>query len=338
VLFALTLACAEPSGRDGDAPSFTYPLDDVLRVSDVQSVGTHNSYHLRATDPTPAPWDYAHPPLDTQADTLGVRQFELDLERDADGTWRVFHIAGVDDASNCPLLTECLTTLRGWSRGHPGHHPMLVLLEVKSDYDAAHADADLASLEDAVMSTWDRSALLTPDDVRGDAATLRDAMDAHGWPTLGETRGRTFFVLHAGGAWRARYLGADGGTDGSTDGRVLFPDAYDDLTAPWAAYHSMNDPLADGQRIAAAVALGHLVRTRADVDGAQARAADTTQRDAALSSGAQFVSTDFPTPHPDTGYVVTMPGGSPSRCNPLRAPESCTPEAVEAPDQLGADG
>ncbi|MEN9787311.1 MAG: hypothetical protein RLZZ299_2575 [Pseudomonadota bacterium] len=330
---ALALACSAPMPGDTGAsgPSFSYPLDDVLRVSDLQAVGTHNSYHLRATETTLAAWDYAHPPLDAQAETLGVRQFELDLERGADGAWQVFHIAGVDDASNCPLLTDCLATLHAWSRAHPGHHPMLVLLELKSPFDAGRADDDLASLEDAVASAWDRDALLTPDDVRGDAENLRDAIAGRGWPTLGETRGRTLFVLHVGGAWRDRYLGPDG----ATDGRILFPDAYDDLYAPWAAYHSMNDPLADRQRIAGAVALGHLVRTRADVDGAQARANDPVQRDAALESGAHFVSTDFPAPHPDTGYVVRMPGGSPSRCNPLRAPDTCVPGAVEAPDQLG---
>ena len=335
MLLALALACTARTAEDTGpaAPSFRYPLDDVLRVSDLQAVGTHNSYHLRATDPTLAAWDYAHPPLDVQADTLGVRQFELDLERGADGAWQVFHIAGVDDASNCPLLSECLATLHGWSRAHPGHHPMLVLLEVKAAFDAARADDDLASLEDAVTSAWDHDALLAPDDVQGDADSLRAAIADHGWPTLGETRGHTFFVLHAGGAWRERYLGADG----STQGRALFPDAYDDLSAPWAAYHSMNDPRADGQRIAAAIALGHLVRTRADVDGEQARAGDTTQRDAALASGAHFVSTDFPAPHPDTGYVVAMPGGSPSRCNPLHAPDACTPAAIEAPDQRGAE-
>ena len=45
-------------------------------------------------------------------------------------------------------------------------------------------------------------------------------------------------------------------------------------------------------------------------------------RDAAIASGAQFVSTDYPVPDPDfgTGYMVAIPDGMPARCNPISAP------------------
>ena len=50
----------------------------------------------------------------------------------------------------------------------------------------------------------------------------------------------------------------------------------------------------------------------------QARTNDTTQRDAALSSGAHFISTDYPVPNPDfSEYQVTLPGGRVARCNPV---------------------
>jgi hypothetical protein len=73
------------------------------------------------------------------------------------------------------------------------------------------------------------------------------------------------------------------------------------------------------------------VRTRADADTVQARAGDTSLFDAALASGANFISTDFPSPHPETGYVVEMPGGEPARCNPVSAPPSCEALALENP-------
>ena len=43
---------------------------------------------------------------------------------------------------------------------------------------------------------------------------------------------------------------------------------------------------------------------------------------AALASGAQWVSTDYPVPNPafGTGYQVMIPGGMPARCNPISAP------------------
>ena len=80
------------------------------------------------------------------------------------------------------------------------------------------------------------------------------------------------------------------------------------------------------------VADGYLVRTRADGDTVQARSGDTTQRDAALASGAQFVSSDFPEPTSEfgTAYQVVLPGGaSPARCNPVRMPAGCRDDALE---------
>ena len=57
------------------------------------------------------------------------------------------------------------------------------------------------------------------------------------------------------------------------------------------------------------VAAGYVVRTRADADTVEARSGDTGPRDAAIASGAQWVSTDYPVENPDfgTGYVVADP-------------------------------
>ena len=75
---------------------------------------------------------------------------------------------------------------------------------------------------------------------------------------------------------------------------------------PDAAITVVNDPLGDADRIRALVEAGFIVRTRADADTVQARSGDTTQRDAALASGAQYVSTD-----------------TAARCNPVSAPRRC---------------
>jgi hypothetical protein len=58
-------------------------------------------------------------------------------------------------------------------------------------------------------------------------------------------------------------------------------------------------------------------------------------RDAALASGAHFVSTDYEEPNPAfSSYVVTIPGGTPARCNPVTAPADCSPTDVEDPERL----
>jgi hypothetical protein len=114
----------------------------------------------------------------------------------------------------------------------------------------------------------------------------------------------------------------------------LFPDGDGDSSLSYAAYHTMNDPLGGQDAISALVEAGFLVRTRADTDGEEARALDYTRLQAALSSGAQFISTDFPRPASDEAYGVTMPDGTPSRCNVVTAPESCFSLAIEDPDKL----
>ena len=70
---------------------------------------------------------------------------------------------------------------------------------------------------------------------------------------------------------------------------------------------------------------GYLVRARTDEGTEQARTNDTTHRDLALSSGAQLISTDYPTsePSPWTSYSVGLPGGLVARCNPVNKPSIC---------------
>ena len=114
------------------------------------------------------------------------------------------------------------------------------------------------------------------------------------------------------------------------EGRVIFTNA--NPGDPDAAFIKRNDPIADGvTEIPTLVEAGYLVRTRADADTVQARSGDTTQREAALTSGAQYVSTDYPVPNPDfgTGYFVSLPGAAPARCNPVATPTACRATGLE---------
>jgi hypothetical protein len=92
-----------------------------------------------------------------------------------------------------------------------------------------------------------------------------------------------------------------------------------------------NDPLGSLEEIRDLVSRGYIVRTRSDADTVEARFGLTARRDAALASGAQFVSSDYPEPDPDfgTGYFVEIPDGEPARCNPQNAPPGCREAALE---------
>ncbi|HMJ14811.1 MAG TPA: Ca2+-dependent phosphoinositide-specific phospholipase C, partial [Polyangiaceae bacterium] len=54
----------------------------------------------------------------------------------------------------------------------------------------------------------------------------------------------------------------------------------------------------------------------------EARSGDGRRRDAALGSGAQLISTDYPEPDPrfGTGYAVELSDHMVARCNPVRRP------------------
>ncbi|MGK0362775.1 MAG: hypothetical protein ACI9U2_005097, partial [Bradymonadia bacterium] len=54
------------------------------------------------------------------------------------------------------------------------------------------------------------------------------------------------------------------------------------------------------------------------------------RRAAALANGVQFLSSDFPAPlnANDMNWLM-IPGGEPVRCNPVTAPDGCTPAALE---------
>jgi hypothetical protein len=173
---------------------------------------------------------------------------------------------------------------------------------------------------------WPEHRLITPAFIKGEHPSIAAAL-VDGWPTLGELRGRVLFTLDDKGERQQAY--SHGGKD--LAGRLIFPNS--DPGDGFAAVAIINDPF-DADRISAALAAHMLVRTRADADGVEAQANDTTMQKAALASGAHFVSTDFPVKVDGTEYWLEIQGGTPSRCNPVTRATNCTSNDVENPDEL----
>lgn len=94
---------------------------------------------------------------------------------------------------------------------------------------------------------------------------------------------------------------------------------------PAAAFIKMNNAIDDHELIRDNVARGYLVRTRSDVPSHEARTGDTTRRELAIDSGAQYISTDYAEPSPfGSGYQVQLTDGAGNaRCNPVSAPDNC---------------
>ncbi len=304
---------------------------------------------------------YTHRPLVEQLDQFGIRQFEIDVYADPEGGhyanragppvvglpaasgipeldqpgFKVMHIEDVDFGTTCVTLVACLSEIEGWSIAHPTHVPIHIMIETKQETIEEVAENAgfelpelgvvwtvpipitaelLTDLENEVLSVFDRDRIITPDDVRGGRDTLSEAVALEGWPTLGDSRGKVMLSLLDRGPSADLYrAGAP-----ALEGRLFFTHA--DPGAPDAAIVRFDDPIADADAIREALAAGYLVRTRSDepltADG------DSSMRDAALASGAQYVSTDV---YDDVGrgFVVRLPGDAVVRCSPVTASELC---------------
>ena len=309
--------------------------------------------------------EYHHPPLDQQL-SAGVRQLELDIFADSRGGlyahpngirqvqkaglpadppfdpegkmngpgFKVMHMLDVDYRSTCQPFTGCLGVIRAWSQAHPRHLPIFVIVENKYDKPrpGSHSRAErftaasFDALDAEIRSVFGKEELITPDDVRGSHATLEEAVLAGGWPTLEAARGKVIFLLDqkkAGPLYRRGHP--------ALEGRVLFTNSTPG--SPDAAFIEVNEPLPDTSLIPSLVRKGYLVRSRTDEPTAQARANDTRQREAAMASGAQILSTDYPFQEAATwtGFSVNFPEGGIARCNPVLKPANCSADALAEP-------
>jgi Phosphoinositide phospholipase C, Ca2+-dependent len=360
---ALLAAACQPitvgggTGGDSRGPNVT--------INQIQVLASHNSYHvepepalltaLRSVIGAAADgFEYTHRPLAVELDA-GVRQVELDVFVDDPGGGRyvhpklapllgldpidpalagpglkVLHVQEVDYRSTCPTFVDCLKDIRGWSWDHPGHLPITIQIEAKDDVIPDPAGLgfvqplpwtapDFVTLEAEIHSVFGDEGIISPGDVKGHSPSLAGAVRTGRWPSLREARGQVMFVLDDKGAKRDAYRAQVP----DVDDRLIFVDVPP--TDPDAAVTVVNDPIGDAARIRDLVTQGFIVRTRADADTVEARTGDTTRREAAFASGAQYVSTDyvFPDDHFGTGYVVDLPGAGAARCNPVNAPKRC---------------
>lgn len=304
--------------------------------------------------------DYRHPSLTSQLDS-GVRQIELDIFADTKGGlyahpygetlvaqaglpadppfdpqhlmdkpgFKVMHVQDIDYRATCEPFTACLAEVRAWSKAHPGHLPIFILVETKQgklkvNFPAVtpeeYTPALFDDLDTEIRSVFASNEMITPDDVRGSYATLNEAVLAGKWPELSEARNKVVFLMDQKKMGPIYLEGHP-----SLKGRILFTNA--DPGTPDAAFIEQND--APAAAINALVKQGYLVRTRSDSDTKQARANDTSRRDEVLSSGAQMISTDYPAAEPaSTGYKVELPGNAIARCNPVLHPAGCVENAL----------
>jgi hypothetical protein len=301
--------------------------------------------------------DYQHQPLPQQFDS-GVRQIELDVYADTKGGlyahpsgpsmvaaakllpdpdfdpdrvmskpgFKVMHVQDVDYRSTCQPFIACLEEVRQWSRAHPEHVPIFILVETKQGKPRGELhltepepfpSSTFDALDAEIRSVFTANEMITPDDVRGRYDTLNGAVLAGNWPSLASARGKVVFLMDQRSAGPVYLTGHP-----SLRGRVIFTNSTPG--EPDAAFMERNEgPASD---ITALVQKGYLIRARTDSDTKEARTNDTTVRDAMIASGAQLLSTDYPINEPARwagNFVVTLPNKVVARCNPINVPAGC---------------
>ena len=288
--------------------------------------------------------DYSQPPLQEQLDA-GARSLDFDIAYDPKGGlykfpagasmagelisdkyiaemsspgFKVIHIIDIDFNSSCTTLEMCLQEVADWSRSHKDHLPLTIFLRSNdartpmpgatkpAKFDQATFDA----LDQQIKSIFKPEELITPDDIQGTSASLQEAVQGHGWPKVGASRGKILFVLDDTPLKVAVYRG----NRHSLEGRAMF--IASDGTSPAAAFITVQNPAKESAAIKRYVHAGFIVHTFADAETKEARANTSSRRDWAFSSGAQIISTDFLKPDRRLGpYNVCVPGGRTSQCD-----------------------
>ena len=267
--------------------------------------------------------DYSHPPLTTQLN-LGLRLFELDIFYDPEGNlyqdplgdawlfrdesfstkhsqalqmpgFKVLHAQDVDFRSHCITLAECLSEMVRFSTENPSHVPIVITFNLKSQtielpgftVPLPFNQTALKALQRTIIDHLGLGRIFRPTALQGRWTSLAAAVENNGWPLIETLRGKFLFVLDESEETLNPYSALL-----ATPGPHIFFKTPP-MGHPDAAILILNDPIQQSAEIRQAVNKGYLVRTRADADTLEARINDSTRRDAAFSSGAQLISTDY---------------------------------------------
>ncbi|KAG5973787.1 hypothetical protein E4U55_000283 [Claviceps digitariae] len=352
---------------------------DAIRMNQIQVIGSHNSYHVEASDaekkfmeqlsPDVRDLFYGHDKLDVQLKEQHVRSLELDLLPDPQGGLyakplirqlanlpfptdpaynrsgtKIMHVPDLDINTVCTTFIDCLRVIKSWMDANPKALPLSVITEFKQASPLAAAlggakvipwdDAKLLDGVDAdIRSVFGASnQLITPDDIRRPGCTLEQSVLKFGWPNLDSARGKIFFLMDNGREDKVNAKYREGKTN--LEGRVLFTNSLPGN--PDCAFQKLEQVVTDSYvaNIQAQVKAGYWVRTMADDALGTVRNCTTFQRDDALKSGAQVVSTDFFVPgkserYGGCKYVVELRGGKVARCNPVNGRPGCVDGGLE---------
>ncbi len=269
--------------------------------------------------------DYTHIPLLDQFYDYGIRQIELDIYLDPQGGRfynrkgndfvyrpiaseiealkkpgiKIMHIPDIDFETHYITFIDALQEIKDFSLKNPNHIPIYILLEMKKESVADYlpsfgftetlewTSAYFDAMETEILQVFSEDNIIKPDDIRKNSSTLNAGLLQNGWPTIGDSRGKVMFLFSNSKEQNTIYKnGAN-----SLENKLCFTNA--EIGDDDAAFLMYNNPKTHLESIKDLVEQGYLIRTRADAGTLEARNNDFTKFNAALESGAQFISTDY---------------------------------------------
>ena len=286
-----------------------------LRYNDVRQKSVHNAFQRSEG-------------IYDQVLYWRVRSLEVDIHSSGhpfaacpDDDWLVFH-GWTDPLSNVLTLDEFLQICAGVQHTIPDHEVITLFVDIKDGFPASTSSDRSWARFDALLDRHLGAALYRPADLlgRAGAATLRDAVQGTGWPTLSELRGKFLVVLTGSETQLAHY--------------IVSPDTAEDrsaflsrgITAPGDI--GADDDIVffnmDNDHVALANVVGELgfVSRAYYVDDD-----DTWNR--ALTANCHHIATDMVNARVDRWSTTSGPTGF-----PFRAMRGATPRVTE-PGHVG---
>ena len=194
--------------------------------------------------------------------------------------------------------------------------PILILVELKEDALPASSGPAGSLRKGRARVRRHRDPLGLPEkrdpDARPGARERSQAcpkrFEPQGWPKLDDVRGLVMFALDNEGASARPLPRRTSRAQGSPDVRHRRAREPRRRLVQDQQSHQGPRPHPEARHATASWS-----RTRADADTVQSRKNDVTQRDKALSSGAQFVSTDYALARPAVLGLLRSPTRRPGR-------------------------
>lgn len=213
--------------------------------------------------------------------------------------FKIIHIADIDYETNYFTFKSALEELVDWSEANPDHLPLFINIEAKGNamgdesgflkflgfQKAIKFDSCVYThLNEELTSIVPMNMLATPQLISGGYSSIRERIVKDGWPTVGEMRGKMFFILEGNNSgWYAQQL------EKSVDYPMF---VYGELHDSMTFFIKRNDPIGNEKEISD-LSRQFIVRTRSDVGTLEARSNDEIRKQSAIQSGAQIISTDY---------------------------------------------